>query len=407
MALADEIKKLKHRPVRKLYIKRRDTSGNHEASWVRIDRWKNRSRVIDWGGGSEEIDEQPGLIGAFDVSELVMTVDNSEGHFNVETYFNSIWNGYLNRRYTKLKIDTAYLDVDGSEVGEATSFEGFIDQVIIDADNLATLTVLSYQAVLARYPIDDLSLSGNMTVNAVVTAIMNQSKITNFIPYVVPAAGVNYTISAAQNLTGTYWDVLQVLANHSDSICLLQGSVFNFKERTPSVGVVWSFAGAGSDDPENIMLVNSYDDEGIGKIRVYWYDSDSGQTAITADATLQKKYLAEPEIIDLSNFNSSADQLSVLQALLARWENSIPVIEFETKYLINQISLLDRITIEIRGQLTPTPFTWGAWVWGDGSVWGRETGGIIIPSSVEWMVTKIYKNIEDWKFTIRAEKIIS
>jgi len=410
-ALTDLIQLNKHRPVRKLYIKRRLISGSYEGSWVRIDRWhKEQDVVIDWGSVSINIDEQPGIIGAYDVSGLTMMVNNNDGFFNIETYDNSIWypdTTYLNRRYTKIKIETAYLDSSDAEVGAVSDFEGFIDNILISEDGLATLGILSYQSIFTKYPISDLSLTGSMTAEAVITAICNQAKITTYMPYVAPNTSYNYTISDTSLLEGTYWDILQELAYKSDSTIFLNGSVFKVVPRTAG-SVVWNFKGSGSDEPNDIFSVTEYDDEGIGKVRVYWKEEDGATFAKSSDATLLLKYLSEPELVDLTNI-AAGNKQGILDALLTKWEANRPIISFDCKYLLNQIDLLDKLTIEIRGRISPElgagGFRWGSWTWDDGSVWGTEVGGIIIGSGTEWMTTQIVKDFQNWRMSIRAEKV--
>lgn len=410
-SLTDLIKLNKHNPVRKAYIKRRATSdGSYEGSWVRIDNWKGKNRIIDWGQVSQNIDQQPGIIAAFEVSELTMTVDNNDGFFNIETYENSIWypeTTYLNRRYTKIKIECAYEDSDLSEVGAADVFEGLIESVIISEDGTATITALSYQSIFTRYPIQDLSLTGSGTASSVVTSICNQSKITTFMPYIAPVLGYDYTITDKAVLDGTYWDILQEIAFKSDSTIILENATFKLVERTAG-SVVWNFKGSGSDEPNDVFEVTDYDDEGIGKVRVYWKEDGGATFAKSSDATLLLKYLSEPELVSLDNIDSG-DKQDILAAFLSRWETNRPQLAADVKFLLNQISLLDKVTFEVRGRVSPGigggGFQWGAWTWGDGSVWGTEIGGIIISSGTEWYITQIIKDLNNWRMSIRVEKV--
>jgi hypothetical protein len=70
------------------------------------------------------------------------------------------------------------------------------------------------------------------------------------------------------------------------------------------------------------------------------------------------------------------------------------------------------VTIEVRGRIRPgigdgsilydTGYDWDT----SGIVWGQEIGGILIPSSTEWLVTQIIKDFNTAKMTIRAERNI-
>ena len=409
--LVNLIKRNRANIARRLYIKRRDLTGTYEGSWVQVDNYGNKQRVIDWGSAFTAIDSSPQIIGSFEVSGIDIVVDNSEGLFNVETYPFSIWypeSDYLNRRYTKIKLETGYIDDDGTEVGTATDFEGYIESVELREDYTATIHCLSYQAILQRYTIDDLSLTGSKTVNEVVTAIMNQAKITTYLPYNAPSAEYNFTITDSSTLEGTYWNILTELAFKSNSIIYLQNDDFYFKERDAG-SVVWNFKGTNSNEPQDIYMVNSYDDEGAGRVRVYFKAEGLALTAETADTTLALKYKSDPEIVDIT-FADSGDRQDILDSLLAEFENPKARINFDCKFLLNQIKPLDKITIEIRGQQQPGPeaggFIWDAWSWDDGSVWGRELGGIIITSGEEWKVLDVHKNFDDYYMTISAEKVV-
>ena len=58
------------RPVRLVYIKRRDSAGNYEADWVRIDWANGINRVVDWGKVSIKTDSTNGVINDFTISDL-------------------------------------------------------------------------------------------------------------------------------------------------------------------------------------------------------------------------------------------------------------------------------------------------------------------------------------------------
>jgi hypothetical protein len=93
--------------------------------------------------------------------------------------------------------------------------------------------------------------------------------------------------------------------------------------------------------------------------------------------------------------------------LLALWQYPKRIIDFKTRFFINQLKPTDKITIRIKGQYTPdNTGIYGANNWGDGSLWGKRLGSIIIDTATNFMVTKITKNITDWNTTISAEEIL-
>lgn len=404
MAIADLIRSNLHRPVRKLYIKRRDTDGNFEADWLQIDEYKLTDRVKGWGSVTMSIDDYEGRIGAFNCGNLTLTVKNDDGLFNVETDDRSLWYEWLNRKFTKVKVDIGYLDADDAEVGVATIFEGVINKVTINDQQTANMEVLSYQTILQKYDIADLSMTGSKTINAIITLIMNQTKITDFIPYVAPDVEVNATITDTSTIEGTYWEVLKDLAFKSDSVPLVYASSFEMISRTATGSTVWEFKGKGSANSDIFKIVK-YDDEGADRVRVYWLVENSAVSAISSDATLLKKYLNEPETVNLDDVDAG-DRQAIVDALLAEWEKPKPVMEFTTRFLINQVKPLDIVSTTIEGEVVPSnTFIWGAWTWGDGSVWGKRVGAINMGTAVLWKVLNITKNINSWTNSVKLEYI--
>jgi len=395
-------------PIRRLYIKRRSVADVYETDWYRIDNYNLIDRVTNWGSVSIEIDEEQFRIAAFNISNMTIGLSNADGIFNSENDSRSLWYGYLNRKFTKFKVDAGYLDQDGNEVGLTTVFEGVLNELKINDDQKSTASLLSYQSVLQSYDVKDLSFTGEHTINYVVDAIMNQSKITKFIPYVAAAADQNVTLTDISTLTGKYWDVIKELAVLSNSVPYMNCSAFSFQPRTPSVSSAFDFKGAGVRGYNDIYKVSSFDDEGAKRVRLHWIVTGTNIEAKSVDATLLKKYLGEPESLDLSEVKLTADKQAIVNALLAQWEDPKPVIDFETKYTVSILKPLDKITIDIRGQITPlNTFVWGGWKWGDGSKWGKQKGSIIITSTRTWKILKVSHNIDGWKTQIKAEEIIA
>lgn len=391
-------------PVRRLYIKRRFLDGTYEPEWLRIDWMNSKNRVNDWGNLEISIDSDPGEIANFEVSGITFSMINTEGEFNVETNTNSKWYGYLNRRFTKIKCDCGYIDSDGSEVGVTTVFEGIINRVTVSEDQLATLECLSYTSILTQYDISDLNLTATTTVSGAVNLIMNQPKITTYIPY-VPASNTLNPVFGATDYSGTYWDVLKKLAQESASVPYLNGSIWSFQDRKSSAGVVFNFLGQGVKN-SNINLVTQYDDEGADRVRVYWKAKDSTVFVQSSDALLLKKYLGAPQEIELNNYNDDYKE-DILTTYLLEWQNPKPTITFTTRFALNLINVLDKISIRIDGIIKPTEnqFILGSSILGGENVLVGAYGGVVIYGGADWIVTNIQKDIQNWTMTIKAERI--
>ena len=410
--LTQLIRRGKQFAIRRCYIKRRDeTTGVYEADWVRVDNYNGKSRVKNWGTVSIEIDNQPNRIAGFNVSNLTIQFRNDDGLFNVETTTGSLWFGYLNRQKTKLKVECGYEDDAGDDVGVASIFEGYIDRVKIGDDQLAKITILSYQNLLQGYEFEDIAgLGATETVNTLIDAMMNQVKIVEYIPYVAADAAQNKTITVA-DLSGSYWDVIKILCYKSGSVPKLVGDVWSFKKREIDASSSFDFEGKGSTAISDIFKISSYDDEGADRITTKWFSS-GGESATTTDATLRLKYPID-KTIDLELISSGAERQDIIDELLSQWENPKPIIEFETRFLVNILEPLNKITLNVIGEAYPQCiFIWDSFNWipdennitPDAPCWGGILGAITIDSSEEWMITKVKKNINSWTTTVKAEK---
>jgi hypothetical protein len=406
VTLAELINNNNARPVRELYIKRKDLSGSYEADWVRIDRWKNKNVVVDWGRASNEADSD--FIATFNISGINLIVDNSRGYFNSENDSRSIWSGYLNRQNTKIRIVTNYISSSDEEpAGTIIDFEGLLLAARLGDSQKATINCNSYQSVLQKYDIADLSLSGTQAVSTILAAILNQAKITTFFSYNVPVLGNDPDITAAEDLAGSYWSVIKQLCAYANSAPIVDGSDFKIIERTASVAIQYEFIGSSPTKNSNIYKVLNYDDEGTKKVRVFWFDTNSGLSATTTSTLLSLKYLDKPENINLIGIDTNPQKQNILDTSLAEWENPKPVMTFRSKYLCNLVGLFDRVTIEIDGPVAPGDAgIWDAFLWDDGTLWGERLGSINIGSEIEWKIIKIIKNIQGWYFDITVEQIV-
>lgn len=405
--LLEAIESGKSKAIRRVYIKRRNINGDYENNWFRIDILDNQNKLVDIGSFEISIDADAGEIANFEATGITIILDNQNGHFGVETKFDSIFYGYLNRKLTKIKVEAGYEDSDGNDVGVDTVFEGVIDSIQVSENQKAELRCLSYVEILNSYPISDINVAGVQKVSEAVDLIMNNQKITKYIPFQAASNTLNPTIEIA-SYEGTYWDALKKLAQESNSIPYLVGNSFKFKDRSPSSSVIYSFFGKGTQKPNIYGEIVNFDDEGADRVYVYFKAKDSTVSVQSSDPILLLKYLSSPKEIDLANYND-VNKLMILQALLQQWQTPRPTIEFKTKFMVNYLNIMDKITIKIIGIIRPVA---GYFIL-DSSLLDGEDVLPSVSSSVSsraqdfWMITKIEKNLNDFTMSIKAERITS
>lgn len=403
--LMELLRKNYQRPVRKCYLKRRYVDNTYEADWVRIDT-KEGGLVTKWGQASYSINSDPGNITDFIVTGVSMQFKNTSGFWAKEN--NNFSYFYDDTTYIRvlslIKIEAGYYDEDGNEVGVENVFEGFVSSITLNQNETASVKCLSYLSIFTRYHINDLSLSGNMLVSEIYESIHNQAKITKYLPYVAPNPFIDVTINT-EELSGNYWEVLKKIAYLSNSIPLLEGSIFKLVPRTESETIAFDFLGRGTSG-DDIYGINEYDDEGSERVRLHWIEKDGAIEKKSTNPTYLARYLGEPQEIDLVALVNTDDKNDLLTAQLAQWESPKPILAFETRFLVNLVGLLDKITVTVTGRnVVSNSGLWGEAVWNDGRVWGKQGGSIVIPSNYEWLVTSVSSNLDNWKTKIKCEVI--
>ena len=168
--------------------------------------------------------------------------------------------------------------------------------------------------------------------------------------------------------------------------------------------------GVGSDNVNDIISVLQYDDDGAERVRTHWECSGDPIELIiseSSDDNILLKYVSEVESVDMSFLKDDTQRQLALDYLLARWETPRPVIEIETKFMGSVVTLLSKVTFNIRGDVLPQT---GRFVLDVSKIDGadvlcKELGGVISDPSYEWMVVRIYENLNDFTMRIKAEKL--
>ncbi|MCP4178082.1 MAG: hypothetical protein GY756_09970 [bacterium] len=415
MSTATElIRSSRQEPVRKCYIKRRNLDGSYESTWRQVDFSDGINRVVNWGNISIEIDATTNIINDFTISNLSMKFSNRDGAFSVETDSRSLWFGYLNRKYTKVKVEAGYFDTDSeTEIGVVSIFEGVINSVKTNSKNITTINVFSYQSILKKYDVVDLGLSGTRSISYIVDAILNQSKIQEYFSSITISPDQDKNVANTEDLEGDYWSLLVELSFISNSVIIVDIASISFQDRTPGVSSVWTFTGVGvpiSNTELDIIDFLDYDDEGADKVRVHWIAE--GNTSISAkstNATMLAKYLGEPEIINLDKIATTPEKQAIVNALLSEWGTTArPFVAFRTRFMLNFISPFDRINIDAPGVslILDNVGIYDITAYDDDTVYDGLVGSINISSNINWFVEAVIKDIENWTTTIKARQII-
>ncbi|GBR74579.1 hypothetical protein NO1_1730 [Candidatus Termititenax aidoneus] len=414
--LIDLIRRPNFKPIRRCYIKRRLTNGIYEPEWVLISQISGVNTVSKWGSYSIKTEEtETGDIGEFSISQLTMEFKNDDGKFNWENDNRSLWYGYLNRKFTKIRIETAYFDFDlGAEVGNTVIFEGLVDKVTGGDNQKASVVCIGYQDVLHKIDIRSAwpgVVPLTIMASELVALMLGNARVMEFFEVGSINLGVDYKIKVREGntflLTLTFWHNLKMICKKSSSIPLIIGNKLYVQDSNAGSELPFIFNGVGSGQNIDIYKIDQ-DQEGADKVRVWWKVKDTSIEAKSTDPILLLKYLDSPEEVDLSEVDTTTEpyKQSIVQRLLTKWQYPIPTVTLEVRYMNGIVWPLHKARINNAGLFTETEdgFFWNGWIWDDGSKWNGLSGAVSIFPDQLWLVDKVTYDVDKWKTSLTLSK---
>jgi hypothetical protein len=414
--LIDLIRRPNFKPIRRCFIKRRRTNGVYEPDWILISQIDGINTVSKWGSYSIKTEEtETGDIGEFSISQLTMEFKNEDGKFNWENDNRSLWYGYLNRKFTKIRIETAYFDFDlGAEYGNTVIFEGLIDKVTGGDNQKASVVCIGYQDVLHKIDIRS-AWSGvvPLTIMAgeLVALMLGNPRVMEFFEVGSVNLGVDYKIKVREGntflLTLTFWHNLKMICKKSSSIPLIIGNKLYVQDASAGGELPIVFNGVGSGQNIDIYKIDQ-NQEGADKVRVWWKVKDTSIEAKSTDPILLLKYLDSPEEVDLSEVDTTTEpyKQNIVKRLLAKWQYPIPTVTLETRFMNGIVWPLHKARINNVGLFTEMEdgFFWNGSVWDDGSKWNGLSGAVSIFPDQLWLVDKVTYDVDKWKTSLTLSK---
>ncbi|MDR1453889.1 MAG: hypothetical protein LBJ25_07965 [Candidatus Margulisbacteria bacterium] len=412
--LIDLIRQPNFKPIRRCFIRRRLPDGKYEPEWRLISQIDGVNTVLKWGSYSIKSEETgDGSIGEFSISQMTMEFENEDGKFNWENDGRSLWYGYLNRKFTKLRVETAYFDFDaGQEVGNAIIFEGLIDKVTTGDNQKASVKCIGYQDVLHKIDIRSLWIGARpptiMASQLIDLMLYNERTLEFFEPGSINL-GVDYRIKTSE-LTLTFWHNLKMICKKSSSVPLIIGNRLYVQDSKAGEELPFVFAGIGASRKDIDIYKIDQDQEGADKVRVWWQVQDTNIEAKSTDPVLLLKYLDSPEVVSLGEVDDSTVQYkqSIVDRLLTKWQYPRPTVDIEARFMNGLVWPLHKARINNPGLYTDNDngFFWDAWFWNDGSNWNGMSGAVSILPDELWLVDKVTYDIDKWKTSISFSKIL-
>jgi hypothetical protein len=390
MGLETEINKSSANIFRRAYVKRRSAdTGLYESDWQDITAY-----VKKWGSISAAVDDVK--LNEFTYSGISLLVSNDEAKFNREDDEQSLWNGYLTRYKSLIKIEAGYTADDGTEYPTVSTQGIFIitNEIALRGNtNDVQLRGKSLISVFDEVRASDIaSITGTMTASEVVTSIRDYTDGSgNYIFQQFISAGAwtiqtttnNYVFndtSALQDLS--CWGLMSKLSESEGNILMINRTGgFEFRNRDPrTTASSFDIRGLGYRNM-HIKSIPSFK-EALNKtynyFRVKFDEADTTTSFVVAGTTTsvdasnpswkygQRTY----EMTNIFMDSVTADAVaSNLYSLFATPKNEVSI---DTKF-VPHLEILDRLALYHRSYSIMGATLWDRFNW-DEANWASQAG---------------------------------
>ena len=390
MGLETEIDKSSANIFRRAYVKRRSAStGLYESDWQDITAY-----VKKWGSISTAIDDVK--LNAFKYSGIGLTVSNDEAKFNREDSEQSLWNGYLTRYKTLIKIEAGYTADDGTEYPTASTQGIFImtNEVDLRGDkNDVQLKAKSLISVFDEVRASDItSITGTLTASDVITKIRDYTDGSgNFIfqqfissgAWTIQTSTLNYVFNDTATLDDlSCWGLMVKLAECEGNILMINRTGgFEFRNRDPRTTVSsYDIRGLGYRNMQ-IKSIPSFK-EALNKTYNYFrlkFNNDDTTTSYATAGTTTSVDASNPSwkygqrAYELTNvFMNSVTAESIVTSLYNLFYTPMNEVVIDTKF-IPHLEIMDRLALYHQSYSIMGTTLWDKFNWNEAN-WSGEAG---------------------------------
>lgn len=358
------------------YIAPRNLDDTYDP-WIDVTR-----HITDSGFGKyqKSVDSNDFSVGYQEMANSRIVLDNSEGLF-IEG------SGYFDNRIvdrSKVMMVAGYRNpenpTEASEADYETTFEGIIEDRstnINTRNETATFQVLSYWSIISRLLADPGAVTNGQDFKTAIYNLLNRSEITGLLTVSLDniEPKTNETVEDSTWFTGKQLEVaMKGLLLASNSVMKIASNTVYIVSREESSTVRFQFFGKGSENPANVIDINSYN-HGLKRVitRV-----QVNTTLVEADNELISRYGANLQSLSLGFITDTDTETTIAKSILGEFQYPKTEMELTTDYIGNEINLLDLVTIDNEGTLVePSPAIYGRAVYGE-AVYPKRIGGVKI-----------------------------
>lgn len=392
--LGSNIKTLIEQPstgvFRRLQIKRRlKTTGKFEPNWQDVS-----SYVTQWGVLESGVDDV--RLNTFVQAGYSAVVNNDSGYFQPESYYKSLWNGYMTRTMSLVRVQAGLYDASLAEYPSDPTQGIFVltDEIPIRSDsNDVTLKCSSLQSVFTNVLATDIvGINGTATASQILTKIRNHTDgsgnflFTEFITstaWTSAATTNNYNPDTVTSLNGiTVWDLINDLASAEGLVAFIDrtgGLQFVAKNPKQSVSQ-FSLTGQNFGRPTVVSIQNYRQD--LNNYYTWWdlqyLDANTSTSHVTAGVTpvVSASNVGWQQGVRSYQFkNTLIDNTATAQALVNNLYATLgatltSIGEFDCLF-VPQLDVLDRVDVSYHSYDLGASTIWDVFTW-DNANWSAE-----------------------------------
>lgn len=425
MSLVSCIKRNKMKVFRRLYFKRRQTSGDYEADWQLIP-----SRYVKkWGSVQYSVEDvKPNH---YKYSGVNISVVNNDGYFSDQTQAASFFYGYLGIHKTLVKIEAGYIDTDDTEYPTTpVIFYGIIDVTgtKYKQDNEITFKVNHISQIFEDLPADQVPNLG--TAQAASTIIgrirdyQDPGAVEIFKKYIsttawnITTTTKSYDMATSTSLQNeTCWGLMKKIAEAENYVMYVDNAAsFYFKENTGvPASVTFHFSGVRDKDRtygHNIMKSFSVDpgyDKIYNRIKIKLKNDETttsyyikNETWQWGDSSSSFRFGVREYKYDNTWLNT-ATAMTIANILFTEFSEPKQRITFDSKF-VPHVMVMNRVSVTYKSQQNVSGDLWGYFTWGTG-LWGKTTSYNIFIDNEEFKVVDIKHDLDKFKSTLVVKEI--
>lgn len=410
---------------RRLYFKRRLTSGEYESTWQRIPN----KYIKKFGSITRSIEDvRPNF---YKYSGMKFVLVNNDGFFSDETQQDSFFYGSLGIHRTLVKVEGGYIDTDDTEYPTTPIlFIGIIagDDTKYKHNNEVEFNVDHISKIFDEFPADRVAgLGSTQTASDIIGVIRDHTDgnaVAIFQKYItsgawnITATSNNYNMATSTSLQGmSTWQLMQKLAEAENMIVYIDNNAsLYFKEKTGvPASTTFHLSGIGDNDRTwgHTVMRNIEIDRGLEKVynrvRIKYSPDDTttsyyiyNETWNWGDSSSSFRFgVRQYEYIN--EWMGSTVAAIVAASIFTEFSEPKDLVTLDCKFM-PQLELMNRVSLTYQSLLLAGGDMWGYFNWDDG-LWGGVQAYNINIANDEYKVVEIKHNIDNFVSTLKIKEL--